>query len=301
MSGGRIAGGRDAENLSKPYIMKKYLLLCLSAGLFLFAGCNGEQPADAETQEEDAGMEQFAEDEAFQAAHKTPNELEFQGRGEMVSLETPDGLTANAYLLPADAETNQYLLVFHEWWGLNEHIKAEAERLFDMLDSNVTVLALDLYDGQVAATQERASELMQSVDQAQAEAIIQSAIERAGAGAQIGTIGWCFGGGWSLRAAIMAGEQGAGCVMYYGMPVQSEEAIEPLSCDVLGLFAEQDDWITDEVIRNFKQLAETADKELEVYTFDALHAFANPSNPHFDERAAEQANELAWTFLKERL
>ena len=44
---------------------------------------------------------------------------------------------------------------------------------------------------------------MQSVNQERALNIVSGAIDFAGKDAKIGTIGWCFGGGWSLQASIM--------------------------------------------------------------------------------------------------
>lgn len=281
-------------------LLPSILFIC---SLFLVS-CQGSGESDSETGEaaaDTSSMAEFAGDEEFQAAHETPMELDFEGRGQMIDYETPDGKNASAYALLPEEETDRYLFVIHEWWGLNEHIKAEAERLYDILDGEVAVLALDIYEGEVATNQEEASQLMESVEQARGEAIVEGAIDYAGENAQIATIGWCFGGGWSLRASIMAGEKGAGCVMYYGMPVQTQEAIQPLEADILGIFARGDDWINEEVVSNFQQLCEQTGKDLEVHWFDAKHAFANPSNPSYDQEAAEKANQLAWGFLKERI
>lgn len=271
--------------------------------LLLLTACGGQPEEGAETgaETDTTGMARFADDEKFKAAHGEPTELNFEGRGEMTEFDTPDGRTGSAYTLEADGESNKYLFVIHEWWGLNEHIKAEAERLYDILDSTVTVMALDMYDGKVATTQDSAQQYMQSFSEDRGYAIINGAINRTGPEARIGTIGWCFGGGWSLRTAIEAGDKGAACVMYYGMPVDDAEALEPISCDILGIFARQDEWINEKVVDGFKEIAREAGEDLEVHWFDAAHAFANPSNPEFDAEAAQEANNLAWGFLEERL
>jgi len=122
-----------------------------------------------------------------------------------------------------------------------------------------------------------------------------------GSGSDIATIGWCFGGGWSLKASIHLGTQGAGCVMYYGMPVPNAVDLAPLKADVLGIFAKQDKSITDAVVLKFKENCKLARKNLTVKTYDADHAFANPSSPRFNEEAATQANEEALKFLKAQL
>ena len=251
-------------------------------------------------QEQSEGMEQFSEDEDFKKAHDSPEEIALDARGEMITFDTPDGTTGSAYALKTASPSNKYLFVIQEWWGLNDHIKKESDRLFAAL-GDVNVLALDMYDGKVADNPDDAGKLMQAVKQERAEAIVKGAIAHAGYDAEIGTIGWCFGGGWSLRASIMAGDQAAGCVMYYGMPVQKANELAPLKTDILGIFAEKDGWITPKVANDFKALADATGKNLTIHQFDAEHAFANPSNPNYDAEAAAKANKLVLEFLQERL
>ena len=205
------------------------------------------------------------------------------------------GVVAMPAKLPAPA-----VVLIHEWWGLNDHIKAEAERLFGALD-NVAVLALDLYDGQSTANPDEAGKIMQSIKEERARAIIQGALNKIGKDAHIGTVGWCFGGGWSLNASIMAGERGSACVMYYGMPVKTAKDIAPLKAPILAIFAEQDKWITPAVAQDFENLAKASGKSIQTESFDAGHAFANPSNPNFNNEAAQRANQDALAFLRENL
>ncbi len=276
-------------------MLKKLIFLSLS--LFLLAACGGNKDT-AEGEKE--GMAEFADDQEFKDAHDTPEENDHEAVGEMITFSATDGTDASAYALMTKDPSDKYLFVIHEWWGLNDHIKEEADRLFGEL-GNVNVMALDMYDGKLATSPDEAGKFMQAVKPERAEAIVKGAIAKAGANAKIGTIGWCFGGGWSLKSSIMAGDQGAGCVIYYGMPVQEAAALAPLEADVLGIFAEQDGWITPEVVNKFSDLAKATGKQVETHQFDAAHAFANPSNPKYDEEAAKEANTLALNFLKERL
>lgn len=284
--------------------MSKIQFLTVLSFIIFLTACGGSQSSTndgAASEADTSGMAQFAGDDAFKAAHPSPDSLQFQGRGQMIQFDTPDGAKGSAYALPATEPTGKYLLVFHEWWGLNDHIKAESERLFDLFGGKVTVLAPDLYDGKVATSPDQAGELMQAVKNTRALAIVNGALAYAGPDAAIGTIGWCFGGGWSLQASIQAGDRGKACVMYYGMPVQNAKDIAPLKAPVLGIFARQDGWINEEVIGKFEALTKSTNKSLEVHWFDAKHAFANPSNPDFNKEAASEANQLAWNFLKEKL
>lgn len=280
--------------------MSKHFYLALILLAFGAFACNNTSEEGNGAENED--MSQFAEDEDFQEKHDEPDQIDFEGKGEALEFDTPDGKKGMAYALMPEEETNKYLLVFHEWWGLNDQIRQEAERLFEELD-DVAVMAVDLYDGEVTDKRDKASELMQAASgkQDRLRSIIRGAMNYAGEDAEIATIGWCFGGGWSLKASIMAGEQGAGCVMYYGMPVQEAEALQPLEADVLGIFAAQDAYITPEIANNFKEMAENNGKNVELHIFDADHAFANPSSDSYVEEAAQKANALALEFLKKSL
>jgi carboxymethylenebutenolidase len=276
--------------------MKKHYLLLLT--LFLLA-CKNQNTNNIETDKQD-DMTQFADDQKFKEAHDQPEAIELKSVGKTISFPTPDETDGTAFAILPQEKTKKHLFVIHEWWGLNDHIKQEAQRLYDELD-NVAVLALDMYDGQFTDDPDKAGQLMQSVTQERAEAIIKGALAFAGKDAEIGTIGWCFGGGWSLHAAIMAGQQGIACVMYYGMPVQNAAELAPIEADILGIFAQNDGWITPEVATNFENLAKATGKDIEIHQFDADHAFANPSNPNFDAEAAQRANALALDFLRDRL
>lgn len=244
----------------------------------------------------------FADDMDFRNMHPEPKSMKaHEQKGEMVQFDAADGQGSQAYNIQGEGESEYCLFVIHEWWGLNDQVKAEADRLFEELGGNVRVMALDMYDGAVATTREAASKLMQGVEGEHARAIIRGAADVLPEGTKIATIGWCFGGGWSLQASMELGEQAAGCVMYYGMPEEDEERLAGLSVDVLGIFAAKDGWITPEVVAQFEERMENQEKNLTYKIFDAKHAFANPTRDVYDSKAAKEANAMALEFLKERL
>jgi carboxymethylenebutenolidase len=248
-----------------------------------------------------ASFAALANDVQFVQSHDEPLPYSHQqAAGKMITFKTNDGATGKAYLLKAKKATNRYLFVIHEWWGLNEHIKKEADALFQSLE-DVNVMALDLYDGKLATNAEDAGKYMQSVKAERATAIIEGAIAYAGKSPKIYTIGWCFGGGWSLQASLIARDKAAGCVIYYGMPEKNTERLATLQTDVLGIFASREKWISPEVVAEFEANMQKAGKRLTVKSFDAEHAFANPSNPNFDKAASEEANKMAIEFLKARM
>ena len=275
----------------------KFLLPLSILAIFLFVKCTDSTPKE---NAEGDSMAQFTNDSTFKDAHETPGNIAFEGKGQMTEFPTADGKTGKAYTLKTTNPSNKYLFVIHEWWGLNDHVKQEAERLFSEL-TDVNVMALDLYDGNVTDNPDKAGEYMNAVKPVRCEAIIKGALAKAGGDAKVATIGWCFGGGWSLRSSILAGSQATGCVMYYGMPVQKANELAPLQADILGIFAKKDGWINEKVIGQFEGLAKATGKQLDVHWFDADHAFANPSSPRYNEAAAQEANGLSLAFLKEKL
>lgn len=247
--------------------------------------------------------DQFAalgKDKNFVNAHDEPLPFVYEStKGKDINYKLADGTTAHAFEIKADKQTPYYLFVIHEFWGLNDYVKQQSERLSNEL--GVNVLAIDLYDGKVSANRDSAAKLMQSVDNNRAVSIIKGAYDYAGSNAKIFTLGWCFGGGWSLQTALLGASQVKGCVMYYGMPEKDVNRLKTLDCDVIGFFAKKDQWINPDVVNQFEQNMKTAGKKVTTYEYDADHAFANPSNPVYNKSAADDANAKANAFIKERM
>ncbi len=242
----------------------------------------------------------LATNEDFSGGHDAPLPFTYAGDGEMIEFKTTDGGTSKAFEIKSNIRSDKYLFVIHEWWGLNDYIKQEAARFAKELPGT-NVIALDLYDGQVASTPDEAGKLMQSVKTERAQAIIKGALLHAGPRAQVASIGWCFGGGWSLQTALLAGKQAEGAVMYYGMPEKDVAKLKTLNTDVLMVFAKQDKWINQEVVTQFEKDMKTAKKGLTVKAYDADHAFANPSNPKYNKAMAEDAHAASVAYLKKSL
>jgi carboxymethylenebutenolidase len=247
--------------------------------------------------------EQFAalaNDKNFVMQHDAPLPFSYLSEnGKDITFKAADGSDAHGWMIQAAKPTDYYLFVIHEWWGLNDYIKQESEKLGNELGINV--IALDLYDNKLATTPEEARKLIQSVKTDRAVNIIKGAYSLAGSNAKVFTIGWCFGGGWSLQTALLGGANVAGCIMYYGMPEKDVNKLKTLDCDVIGFFANKDGGITPQVVDEFKENMKAAGKKLTVYQYDAEHAFANPSNPHFDKEAAADAYAKAIAYIKEKI
>jgi carboxymethylenebutenolidase len=81
------------------------------------------------------------------------------------------------------------------------------------------------------------------------------------------------------------------------MPEKEVEKLKTLQADVLFILAKKDEWITPELVVQFEADMKTAGKTLTVEAYDAVHAFANPSNPNFDVTAATDAYSQSIKFL----
>jgi carboxymethylenebutenolidase len=234
----------------------------------------------------------------FAALHPYPIQFKLENPlGSTISYSSADGINAQAYFIKAKKKTNKWLFVIQEWWGLNDNIKKEAEKFYTEL-GDVNVLALDMYDGKVASVPDSAMAYMRSASANRLENIVKASIAYAGVDAKIYTVGWCFGGGWSLQSTILAGKQAAGCVMYYGRPETNLERLKTINCDVIGFFGNKDQGIKTEIVDAFEQNMKAAGKNIAVYKYDAGHGFANPSNPAFNKEATEDAHTKAIAFLK---
>jgi carboxymethylenebutenolidase len=244
----------------------------------------------------------LASNKKFNRDHPSPLPYvhESLAGGKMIKIKCADGVEANAYFIEAKKKTNNWVFVFQEWWGLNDHIKREAENLYKDL-GNVNVIALDMYDGKLATDQQAAGKFMGEFKQERGTEIVKGALALAGASAKVGTIGWCFGGGQSMQAALTAGSQAAACVIYYGQPEDKIDRLKTLNCDVLDIWPTQDQWINKEMTENFEKNMAAAGKKLTVKSYDANHAFANPSNPKHNKEFTADAYKNTLEFFKARL
>ena len=237
----------------------------------------------------------------FAMLHPNPLKLILENaKGENIKFEAADGFNVKGYFIKSKKKSNKWLFVIQEWWGLNDYIKKEADKFYGDLD-NVNILAIDMYDGKVATDRDSAMKFMSGAKKERLEIIVNAAINYAGKKANIYTVGWCFGGGWSLQSTILAGKQAKGCVMYYGRPENDIERLKTINCDVISFFGNQDKGITTEVVNKFEADMKTAGKKITVNRYDAGHGFANPSNPSFNKEYTEDAYAKAIAFLKERM
>jgi carboxymethylenebutenolidase len=230
----------------------------------------------------------------FKALHEPPTAPPQNLKGQVIDLNG-----TKAYLsLPPGEGPFPAIVVIHEWWGLNGNIEHWADRL---AGTGWAALAVDLYSGKVATTPDEAMAAMKAVDQEKAKATITAAFDFLSKDSRVAAkkkvvMGWCFGGGWSLQTAL-AHPDLDGAIIYYGQLETDPAKLGAIKGQVLGVFGNKDKGIPPPKVDEFEAALKTAGVKAQIYRYDAEHAFANPSNPKYDEKSAADAWSHVLAFL----
>lgn len=212
--------------------------------------------------------------------------------------------TVSAYFAEPDGQGPfPALIVIHEWWGLNDWVKKDAEKF---ADSGYAALAIDLYHGKNTDSPEEARKLSSGVDQEQASTDLKSAYEYLSSRKEvnqnkIGSIGWCMGGGYSLRAAVNLPGIKA-CNINYGALITDVSTLKKLNGPVLGIFGEKDQNLTPTKVKAFQDSLNQAGIKNKIIIYPGVgHAFMNPNNSGHNEEITEQAWSEIFTFFDNNL
>jgi carboxymethylenebutenolidase len=202
---------------------------------------------------------------------------------------TSGGKTASGYLArPADITSPPALVLIHEWWGLNDHIKDVAERY---ARAGFAAAAVDLYHGTVTKDANEAARLMSGLEAGRALEELHTAVAhlRDEGAPGVGVTGFCMGGVYTLLTACTTQVDAA--VAFYGIP-DDLSAIRNLSCPLLFIGGERDQWITVEKMKRLETALRQHGKDAEVRIYPgADHAFFNNTRP--DVYSAQDAAD-AW-------
>ena len=196
------------------------------------------------------------------------------------------------------------ILVIHEWWGLNDNIRSMADQL---AAEGYIALAVDLYGGTDAETPTQARKMMSAVgkDPMTARENLQHAFNyliKETKASKVGVIGWCFGGAWSLKTAILLGNKLDACVIYYGRIILDKKELSSIHAPVLGIFGAEDSGIPLNDVKMFEKTLNTLKKDVTIHIYDgATHAFANPSGRNYQEIPAIDAWGKTLKFFEKHL
>lgn len=216
-----------------------------------------------------------------------------------------DGEERSGYLAhPQTAMALPGLLLVHEWWGLNDHIKEVARRY---AREGFFTLAVDLYDGRVTRDSTEASQWMGALQPEEGVRKIRAAFTHVRSqtfikGGRVGITGFCMGGSFALLAACHIPELKASAPFYGDIP-QPDDPVKNIRCPLLFIGAEKDAWITVEKMNRLKDAIKKYGVNGEVYIYPgAQHAFFNNTRPDvYNPDAAADAWQRVIGFLHKNL
>jgi carboxymethylenebutenolidase len=198
------------------------------------------------------------------------------------TVQFPSGTETVSGFLAMPEKPGRYpaLVVIHEWWGLTDWVKEQAQKL---AEQGYMALAVDLYKGQVTTDPEVAHELMRGLPQDRAVSDLKAGFAYLAARKDvdhdhIGSIGWCMGGGYALQLAIHEPHLAA-CVVNYGALPTDPNDIQQIFAPVLGSFGANDRGITPTDVQGFEKTMRGMNRRIDVKIYDgAGHGFENSTN-----------------------
>ena len=232
-----------------------------------------------------------------QRSKTDPNQEQRMGHGrigmktETLNLNTSYGETT-AHVARPEPDTAAAVLLIHEWWGINDHIRDVAGRY---AGEGYLCVAPDLYRGKVAkddkeakkfmddlTTEDGMKNAMETIREAISEAKLRYKIQK------IAITGYCMGGSFALRSACDLDELAAAAPFYGDIP--PEDVLKNLRVPTIFFAASQDDWINADKVNALREAATKYDLPVEVVVYDAKHAFFNDTAPNaYNKEAAADA------------
>jgi carboxymethylenebutenolidase len=217
--------------------------------------------------------------------------------------ETVNGLLFTPHSQPVKGKLPA-IVVIHEWWGLNDWIKEQAQKF---ADQGYVTLAIDLYRGKVATSPDEAHEIMRGVPDDRAARDLKGATaylrgRKDVDASRIGAIGWCMGGGYAEELAELDPQLKAVNINYGKVPADAS-SVQKINAAVLGIFGGKDRGITVESVRAFEQATKQAGKDAQIVVYDdAGHAFENPNNKQgYNAKDAADAYQKQTEFFASKL
>jgi len=219
----------------------------------------------------------------------------------------PHHASPYAYLVrPDDDKIYPGIVLIQEWWGVEPHIREQAQRL---AAEGFVVMVPDLYHGKIANEPSDAQKLVmltfQNIEQAINEIVLALEYLRNNAGVQpkkLGLIGFCMGGHLTYRVAERYAHLGAASPWYAGGYDPSAEQIASINAPVLAIYGETDGGIPVAQVQKIEALFKAAGKDAEFHIYpNAGHAFNNPDHGMYVAAAAKDAWARAVAFFKDKL
>jgi len=220
-----------------------------------------------------------------------------------------NGNSASGYLARPSSGSGPGLIVVQEWWGLDDGIKTQADRL---AEAGFVALAPDLYHGELAGHTEmdKAAQLMQTLPPDRAAKDMSGAVDflashDAVTGDGIGAVGFCMGGMLTWILAANRPDKVKAAVAFYGYPQgDTEPDWSKLDASVHGHMAENDDFFGPEGAKALEAKLRDMDKDVTITVHPGTgHAFMGPHNAlgTLDEDLANELWPQVTAFLHDKL
>jgi carboxymethylenebutenolidase len=208
------------------------------------------------------------------------------------------GKPANGYLALPSNSSAPGVMVMHAWWGLNPIFKKLCDKL---AAEGFVAFAPDLNESRIAKTIDEAKEIMSSLDGQRKYDVAMAAVDFLRGRPEVrkepfSSIGFSMGAAWSL---VLAGERPDDfhkVVLYYGA---GEADYSRLKLDVLGHFAEKDEWEDEKYINAMKDGMQSAGLKVDFHFYpNTSHWFFEGDRPEFNPQAADVAWKRTLDFLR---
>jgi carboxymethylenebutenolidase len=225
--------------------------------------------------------------------------------GHDVEFEANGG-TASGYLAEPEGDgAAPALVVLQEWWGVDDHIRDVCDRF---AAEGFLALAPDLYHGETTDQPDEAQQKMMALNMEEAEKEMRGAVthvlEHDRSNGQVGSVGFCLGGGLSVWAATANDRVGAVSTFYYVMPHGKPDFSKLEGTPVQGHFGTADDFVSVDKAKALEAELNEAGAEAAFEFYEgAGHAFFNDTDRlgTHHEGHAKQAWERTVDFFKRHL
>lgn len=221
--------------------------------------------------------------------------------GENLTITAADDHEFSAYVVRPAGEPIGGLVVVQEIFGVNEHIRRVADGFGK---DGFLVVAPALFDriqrgmelGYEGEDMQKAMALLPKLDFDKSVLDVKASMDFAGraSGKKVGVVGYCFGGSMAWLAATRLNP--AVAVGYYGGRI-AHYVNETPCAPVMLHFGRQDAHIPAKDVEKIQ----AAHPEVEIYWYDAGHAFNRDVGAAYNPAAAKEARERTLSFLKKHL
>jgi dienelactone hydrolase len=223
-----------------------------------------------------------------------------------------DGTKLKGFLAYDDSskEKRPGVLVFPEWWGLNDYAKNRAKQLAEL---GYVAFAADLYgDGKIIdiAHPEDALKSVTTLRQnqktwrARASAALEELKKQPNVDdSKLAAIGYCFGGSTALQLAYAGADLKAIATFHAALPAPTAEEAKNIKARIVVATGGDDKGITPQAVEAFQKAMDAAKVKARVNSYPGVvHSFTVPeadkvgnANMKYDKKADEDS----WKNMKD--